>query len=566
MKKKALKKSSSAYIKFIIVLLILPIVVFSNTLSFEFVWDDEDLYLNKRNFPVEFTFNDFAKFWNPLGDKMYMPVTYSVWACAMLLSDSDSRFDSTLFHLINLLFHALNGILVYILLRKLLNDDISPFFGALLFLFHPLQVESVSWVSDLRGIMAASFSFLSLFFFLSWDDRKSNIKSYILSLILFLFALLSKPSAITFPLIIFAFAAITMRLNWKKLFLQVLPFIIIAIPIMIRAKFAESQLPPGFESPIWARPLIFFDSLQFYLAKLMLPFDLVADYARKPAIVMQSGTFYYSWIIPLAVGIVLYYLKKFSSIYIVSYLIFIAGFLTLSGLVSFYFQDWSTVADRYVYISMFGFSLAIAKLHSSIKNKNLISLLLGLTAVICIGLSYIQTNSWRNEFALWDNVIEKNPGKSSHAYTGRGFIFMEKGSIPNALSDFNEAIKINPKNPRALFNRGNIYLDLNKLDSALADYNKAVELNFINPNLFYNRGLVHSELGMPDKAIIDYTRSIKIMPDIADVFSNRGVEYAKKGMMNEAIEDFRKALELNPNDEYTKSNLELALKAIRESK
>lgn len=569
-KTKKIKKSShfTSKIHYFILLFIL-LLVYVQVRDFEFVWDDQELYLNETNFPKNFTFADYLKFWNPASEKMYIPVTYTFWTLAADFSKKEpsERFKPSTFHTLNIIFHIINTFLVLILLKKLIKNEWASFFGALLFGLHPLQSESVAWVSELRGLLAAFFGFITFLFYIKYleigrDTNQGKTKPniyYYLSILTTLLSVLSKPSAIVLPLLIFIIDYIFFSRKLRSSLISVLPFFLLIVPIMIRAKLAESNLPVDFGSPLWARPFIFFDTLQFYLLKVILPIELAADYGRKPEYVLANTSYYLAWIIPSALlGLLIYKLKN-ARIYLASYLFFISGFLALSGLVTFYFQDWSTVADRYLYLSMFAVSIVFSKILTLIKNESLAKTIGIILIAICSYLTYIQLPIWFNEFTLWDNNIKKYPDRSAHSYTGRGFQYLSKGEYQKALADFNQALEINPKYSRAYYNRGIVYYDNENYDKAIEDYSKAIELGLRHYDVFNNRGLAYSAIGKHDLAIQDYTTALKINPNQADTYVNRGISYAQLEKLEPAISDFEKALSLNPNDFNAKENLKYAL-------
>lgn len=552
-------------------LVFIPLIIYIQVRGFSFVWDDIDLYLNKDNFPDKFTAQNYLEFWSPASEKMYMPITYTFWTFAKIIGGENPnekvRFNAGTFHTFNLIFHILNGILVFLILRQLLKkSDWISFAGALLFLLHPVQVESVAWVSELRGQLAAFFGFLSILIYINYLDGQKKLKKgdkiakypwlCIPALIL---SFLSKPSAVVFPLIIVAIDFIFYKRSIKEVFKSVWWMALAIIPIMIRAKLAESNVPEDFGAPLWARPFVFFDSLSFYLVKIIAPLNLVADYGRRPQYVMTQPTFYFSWLLPVILLAVSIILKKHRQALLGALAIFTIGFLTVSGLVTFYFQDWSTVADRYIYVSMLGFAIFFVYVLSIIGNERLRVLFAAIVLIACSLLALNQVPVWRNEVTLWENVINKYPGRSSYAYTGRGYYYLEEGKHTQALADFDKALEINPKNSRALYNRGNIFFDTGDYEKAIRDYSNALDLKLINPNVYYNRGISYSELGMLDKAIRDYTMALKIEPGKSDVIANRGTAYAKKGDYENAIKDFTEAIKIDPNDEDSRANLQMAI-------
>lgn len=559
--------------KIIISLLIaVPFMVWFGVLSNGLVWDDIDIYLNENKFDKNAELDDLLHFWDPTyqsGNNMYMPITYSVWFVAGKISGSNGKinFDSKLLHSINLIVHIINGILVFYILLYFLKDNWISFAGALLFSVHPIQVEAVAWVSELRGLLAAFFGFLSILYFLKYVDKNSVKLSsnYILSILFFVLSMLSKPSGVSFSLLIIITALFFSKFGVKKALFITLPYLILVIPVALRANAAESEMPYVFGGPIWVRPLVYLDSVTFYLKNIIFPLDLAADYGRKPQFVMNTTFFYFSWIIPIVIGGFLF-LKRYNMRVIqYSFIFFIIAFITVSGLVSFYFQDWSTVADRYIYVSMLAVSLSFGYLIKKLNDK-MSKIITTAVAVIFALLTMQQIKVWESEMTLWDNNISKYPDRSAHAYTGRGYLYMQKGQFNPALMDFNKAIELNPKYNRAYYNRANIYYDAGEFSKAISDFSKAIELSSKNPNYYNNRGLAYSDNNQTLKAIVDYNSALELDSMQYDVYINRGVSFASLQRWSEAKDDFSRALDIKPNDSRAIQYIQMVNEEITKEK
>ena len=156
---------------YILLLVIIGIVVFIKVLDFGFVWDDNQLYLNKGNYPEDGRLQNISKLWQPGKMPMYAPVTYTMWGIIAQLSSTDDsndfKLNPKLFHFVNLLFHILNSVLILLIISRLLKDNLAAFIAGLIFLLHPIQVESVAWISEFRGLLAGFFGFLAVYIHLT---------------------------------------------------------------------------------------------------------------------------------------------------------------------------------------------------------------------------------------------------------------------------------------------------------------------------------------------------------------------------------------------------------------
>lgn len=180
-----------------------------------------------------------------------------------------------------------------------------------------------------------------------------------------------------------------------------------------------------------------------------------------------------------------------------------------------------------------------------------------------------------NEFAKQRNYEEaienyteglKLDPKFVAAYNNRGNAYGDKGEYDKAIEDYNKAIELDQKLATAYNNRGCVYDDKKEYDKAIEDYNKAIELDPKYAIAYNNRGNAYGDKGEYDKAIEDYTKAIKLNPHYAIAYNNRGVAYKDKGECDKALADYDKALELAPDYKKAKENRDRVLELLRKEK
>lgn len=575
-KKQALNESKISKIA-ILALIVVPLIVYFQSSNFNFVWDDIPLYINNNHFPTGNTIKNIFSFFIPKSNEMYIPITYFFWAILSFLSGSE--FNSVLFHLFNIIIHIFNGIIIFYILKFIFKDNLLSLFGALLFSLHPIQVEAVAWASELRGLLSGMFGFLAIYFYLSYYQNLINteqiqknqktetnnkftpkIKFLILAVVSLIFSVLSKPSGVVFPLIILLLDMMLIRDNIISTFKRSWIFLLLVIPVFILTLFSETESKTDLTVNIFIRPLIFLDSIGFYIKQIIYPLDLAANYGRTPEFVLLNPLSLIIHII-LAISLFLIFLFKKNKKLLFGYLIFIAGFLPVSGLVTFYYQLFSTVADRYLYFSMFGFSIIFVGLIYEIKKQNTRNIFSVTYLFVLTIVTFSQLPVWKDEISLWNNTIMKHPEVSAYSYFARGSAFMEAGKNQEAILDFTAAIKLDSTLELAYYNRGNIYFDNGNFAAAISDYTSTLKLNPKNLNALINRGLSYSDINMFDRAISDFSLALDIDSTKSDVYVNRGIAYANLGNMESAIKDFQNALKINPNDKLAKENLKMALES-----
>ncbi|MCX7879773.1 MAG: tetratricopeptide repeat protein [Ignavibacteria bacterium] len=515
-------------------------------LEFSFVWDDKDLYINEKNLPISNSLTTICEHFVPKKDKMYMPLTYIFWSLILAIEKSYNPFW---FHLFNVVLHLANSLLVFFILNKFLQDKASILLGTLIFALHPIQIESVAWVSEARGLLSTTFGLLSIYFFLTLTKLKQKI--FVIAALVF--SMLSKPTGVVFPLIILIvdyYYCNTTRL--KDLLLKNLPYLLASIPFVVIAYFAESTKTIHFEIPLYLRPIFWFNSIGFYLLKLFFPINSSPGYGLTYANVLRDVTLLFPSIFSLSLIILTILIRKKELLF--ALLLFTIGYLPVSNLLTFYYQYWSTVADRYIYFSVFGFSFFIAYLSSKHLKKN-IYIIISIIAVIFFIINRTEIYKWKNDFTLWQDAIEKYPERIPHPYLGRGLIYESQGELNLALKDYSTAISLDSSYYFGYYNRGNVYLDLGQYDQAIKDFNKVIELNPKFVNAYVNRGLCNLSATRFESAISDFTKALELDSTQFDVFEFRGDAHFELGNFELALNDYLSALNLSPKNKKLQTKI-----------
>jgi len=281
--------------------------------------------------------------------------------------------------------------------------------GALLFALHPLQAESVAWVTEARGLLAALFGILALWLYLVFVQQAPEVRRpwpYMVATVCFLLAILSKPSAAAVPLMAGIIAVGLLRRSWKRSVLELVPWLAVVGMVAVATKTQQGQEYLTFEIPWASRPWVAVDAVGFYVQKLVFPSGLAIDYQRNPQWVIENGGFLLAGL--AVVLLVLAALLPQRRMWLVAIGLFIAGALPTLGLVSFSFQSHSTVADRFVYLAMLGPSLAVAYLLSMCSRR--IAVVISVPVLGLLGyLAHEQSLLWRNDEVLLRHALEVSP-------------------------------------------------------------------------------------------------------------------------------------------------------------
>ena len=541
---------------YLLILIVLTFVFYKPILTYQFVWDDTQLYINPNKIPPDKPFDKVFENFIPQKDRMYIPLTYLFWSFISAAGGVyNGNFNPTPFHLLNLLLHIVNTVLVFLIIKKLLNNVFWAFVGAFIFSLHPIQIESVAWVSETRGLLSAFWGLLAVLIYL--QKSKSGVKIPTCS-ILILFSILSKPSGIVFPFII-------VLLDWYKnditnpveLLRRNYLFLLIIVPFVFISFQAEATKTISFEIPVYWRPLIWINSFGFYVEKFFFPWNLSPGYGLTFIFLRNNPIFFYSVLVGLSAIVAGVIIRRKE--YWFGLLWFLIGYLPVSNIVTFYYQYWSTVADRYVYFSVIGFAFFVSYFGTQYLKKYKTYLIISL-GVIFFLIAQKELPKWKDEFSLWQDCIEKYPDRSPHPYLGRGMLFESRGNLFDALNDYSKALAIDSSYYFGYYNRGNVYLDLHKYSDAIRDFTKAIQLNPNYVNSYVNRGICYLELGEFKKSIEDFTMSLRLDSTQADVWYFLGEAYFSTKDYSRALESYRKANDLG----LTEKNLLEKIEKVKE--
>ena len=421
-----------------LVLLLASLAVFSQALFYPFVWDDVVVHLQGNPHFAPFSPASLVDIWTTPYGGLYIPFTYSLWGGLSLLSQALTgvRFHPMLFHGVNLLLHCINAQLVYLLLRRLSVRFEGSLIGALLFLLHPVQVEAVVWVSEFRGLMATALGLGALLCYLRYLESGGR-GHYVWGLLLFTFALLSKPNVAVIPLLLPVLDRWHHRATPGLTVMRLLPWVGVVLLIVVVTYYLQALDVKGQPLPVveaWQRPFLYGATLAFYLVKLVYPVHLSPDYGLNPGVLSAQPWFWFGWLLPL---VLLYGAWRYAgrrSLLLLAVLWFMVALLPVSGLLDFSFMLWSLVADRYLYLGMVGVALAYGVFTEWSRRQVRLpvawTLLLACALLSALG----QVPLWQHPLTLWNHAVELNPN-DPRVYVNRSVAYQGLGNWDRAARD-----------------------------------------------------------------------------------------------------------------------------------
>ena len=480
-----------------VLLFFLSLAVFWPSRGADFVWDDQPYNLAGNDALMR---GDYVGFWTRPYRDFYIPVAYTAWTAVAQVTKIPDRPDGGLepesFRTINLILHATNTVLVFLLTYSLVGSVLAAATGAMLFSVHPLQVESVVWISELRGLLASFFSLIALILYRRYRVTGSRrVALAVTATVSFGLSILTKPSTTMLPLM-----AVTLDFLFHRAELPrrwwVVPSLwaVLAIPIMIVAKGVQPDIVVEYVPSLIGRVAVAADALVFYAGKLFVPWPLSPSYGRTPQTVAHWQLSSLLWPLPFVIGFAVWRNRRRLPAMALSVVIGLSALLPVLGLVPFKGQNFSTVADRYMYFPLAGAALAIA---SWIAGTKMTRARWSLVFTILIALTALNVQyqaSWRNEISLWRHAANVYPHQA-RVHNNYGAALQVAGQQEDAIAQFDLALQARPDFADAYCNRGSSLGRLHRYEEALSDENRAIQLDPTDGACWYNRATTLFYLG-----------------------------------------------------------------------
>ena len=521
-------------LKYILVIVIVSIAVYANSLTGEFISDDIQA----------------------IAENPHIYNTFSLWHLQHITNSfifKLFKFNPIPYHVLSVLIHTLNACLVFAFLL-LFFDALPSFFGALIFATHPINVEAVAWISG-RAYILSTALLLSSFLLYNAATKKPtlNRENYLASLLLHLIGLFTGWYAILFPgvVLLYDFTYTRYKKTWKLW----IPYIIIVIVwAIIKYSIIDERIT-------MAKNVV--DNIG--AIKPLLSMSILFDYA-KLIIWPQQLSFYRDLVITpiylqIAKAIVLFaglcmlpiLFNKAKSLFFA-----ITIFVLLLSPAYSPIPIASHFAERYAYFPCLSFSIVFAfiiqKFLSKIKIKKITTIFL----IILVGAystrTILRNNDWNNEISFWKATI-KSSTKNHQGYNNLGNAYHKIGKNKQAITAFKEALEINPMDEKAYNNLAISYHATGDYQQAVNSYHAALKINPDYAQAYYNLGYLYDTIGDKKQAATLYIRTLETNPDHIQAHNNLAAIFQADGNYKLAIALYKKALLIKQNHPTTHMNL-----------
>jgi tetratricopeptide (TPR) repeat protein len=543
---------------FVLFLFVATILAYQPAWHAGYIWDD-DKYVTDN--PLLSAPDGLRRIWFSPKDtpSQYFPLTYT----AFRIEHAFWGLNPAGYHWINILLHAINAVMVWQLLKRLKVP--GAWLAAAIFALHPVQVESVAWISEQKSLLSFFFFLAAL---LAWvefieEQPRRSWRWYCLALLFFALALFAKTTACTLP------AALLLILWLKKKpldrwrWLQIVPFLAMGAAMGLVTIWWE-RLYQGPEGKLLSlsfteRILVASRAIWFYAGKLFWPANLTFSYPLWK--INPANPLAYLWLAALAVlCAVIYFARRIIGRNLeVGTLFFVATLSPLLGFLMCYTFHYSFVADHYQYAACIGLIALVASAIIKVcKNRAALIALSGALLITLGVLTWRQSQMYDDLETLWRTTIDRNPN-SLLAHNNYGVMLSNRGQFGDAIIHFRKVLEIQPGDPDGNDNLGNALLKKGNVDEAISHYEEALKFAPYRADVHFNFGNACVQKGQSAEALAHFQKAVELKPDYVEAYNNLGTALLKLNRVNEAIACWQKAIELRPNLALPHNNIGYAL-------
>src|SRR6516164_2046845 len=546
---------------FAVVLAAVTIVAYRPAWHGGFLWDDDDYIIKNELLTAP---DGWQRIWFSLDSpSQYFPFTYSTFRIEHALWG----LNTTGYHWVNLLLHVGNALLVWAVLVRLKVP--GAWLAAAIFALHPVQVESVAWITERKNVLMGFFFLLTLLAWLAFVDGRTKRpwRFYVLALILYMLALSAKTTACTLPAALFLILWLQKKpIYWKRIF-EILPFLVLGLAMGLLAMWWEryhqgtSRAILTFLSPI-ERVLVASRAVWFYLGKLIWPSNLTFIYPKwniSPAHLLD-----YIWLVAaIAVCMAIYWVRRYVGRGVeVAAAFFVATLSPVLGFVMLFTFRYTFVADHYQYLACIGpialTSAGIVSLSDKFAHYRAVIVGVSLLVVASLGiLTWRQAATYGDVEILWRTTLVRNP-ECWMAHTNLGLVLLQENKIDDAIAQYRLALQMQPDSWDAEYNLGTALVGKGQVDEALPHCERAVRMRPTDPDAQVSLGNALLQKGRIDEAIVHFQQAITAQPDHFLARYSLGHALLEKGELEGAIQVCRIALLLSPSDADCHTTLAIA--------
>ena len=576
-------------------LIVITLGVFSSV-RYEFINFDDDLYVTEnRHVQAGLTREGITWAFTTLHASNWHPLT---WLSHMV--------DYELYglnpmghHLTNVLLHAVNILLLFLILRRMTGALWQSALVAALFALHPLHVESVAWVAERKDLLSTMFWFLTMGAYVRYTEQPT-LPRYLLVMLALALGLMAKPMLVTLPLVLLLLDYWPLgrlpfgdlRAGWKRVW-EKMPLFAMAAASSVMTYLAQQKggsVGSLEVYPLWTRIENALVSYVSYIRKMLWPRDLAVFYPH-PGDALPIWQVAGAGLVLVLVSILVVRWIRTWPYLAVGWLWYLGTLVPVIGLIQLGKQ---AMADRYTYVPLIGLFVMIAwGIPDLIAGWRYRRVLLTVSAGVLLSAlmvgTWLQVRHWRNSITLFEhalhvtdnnylahnnlgNALQKqerlDEAKAHYAealrikpdyslpHNNLGVLYKKQGRLDNAMVEFEISLALNPDYDGTHYNLGKVYKELGRLEEAIQEFQAELEINPVHDKAHNNLGNALKQQGKLEKAMFHYAEALRIKPDLAEAHYNLGDAYQQKGQIQEAIRNFEEALQIKPEYDAARQALE----------
>lgn len=599
----------------VVFLLLLPVatlLAYQPAWNGGFLWDDEGHVTREELRPA----SGLARIWfSPGATQQYYPVLHSAfWLFHKMWGSAPLGY-----HLANILLHALSACLLFVLLRRLAVP--GALLAAFVFALHPVHVESVAWISELKNVLSGVFYLAAANAYLRYDASRTS-RTYAVALGLFVLAVSSKTVTVTFPVaMLVVLWWLRGQLRFRQDVAPLAPFAAIGLVAgLVTVWFERTQIGAQgqeFALTFLERCLLAGRVVWFYAMKLLWPVDLVFVYPRWTIDATNAA----QWIYPAALLAVLaaaWLVRRRTRTPLAALLLFCVTLFPALGFFNVFPFRYSYVADHFQYLASLGLivpiAAAITVLGRRVTRRHAGLLTVPIVGVLAV-LTWRQAHLYADSETLYRTTIARNPdawfprnnlaalllegdpapaqvveaaGQLTEAIRLKpdyaearynlGTALERQGRIDDAEAEYRRVLTLDPGQPRALnrlaaiahdrasamLERGLHFEEAGRLAEAEQAYRSAVHFDPARPAIYRALGRVLQKRERREDAIAAYLQVLPLDPTSFETHNDLGVLYAEAGDLQRAVKHFETAVRLRPDDAGARANLVRARALLRD--
>ncbi|SNB45326.1 tetratricopeptide repeat protein [Geobacter sp. DSM 9736] len=460
-----------------LLLVAVSFAIYGSLLDHEFLtgWDDPT-YVTKNEAVRGFSWDNIRTAFTTYYAGNYAPIQI----LSYMLDYTLFGMNASGFLFTNILLHAGNGVLLYLLLTRLHSRHLWAFFAALIFLVHPLQVESVAWISQRKNVLAMLFFLPAIYWYVLHRDQRGRKGTawYLLSIAAFILALLAKSVAVILPPILLLYNLCFRRDRSRSVWIDLIPYIAAAGVVALLSM--QSQNPefdggkayhyPG--GSLYTTALTMLPVLARYLGMIFWPTELSAWYAPpvRTGIDAEVALSFLLLTALAAVGLALWLHRRTIFFW---YAIFFIGLIPVSQIVPL----MTLMNDRYLYFPLLGaapFLCALlmpppsAPAQTKVNRQTIAGAVFAILILFWGALTVERNGVWKNSVTLWRDAAGKAPGHYL-PHHGLGCALLKDDQVDEAITALTRALELNPRNVET-------YNELGICYGRKEQYDRAIEL------------------------------------------------------------------------------------------